>query len=427
MRALAFVGLASCTALIGLPDLPDAASNIEGGPDALADATDATDGNASCAAIASVGNVPTETGLSMQSHVVFAQNASTWWLFYIDDADPITLKTRYSTDFCNWSDGADFTLLHVHGNEGRNFAVTYTNHGSEDIVHISFSHLVDPAIRYHTHTRARITGASTIVFDSSTTVSSYMNTTTYPIDPDGPVSVVGSDGFVTDMSGWVDEGNGHIADATMWRSTTADNVTNWTNAWGAFDVVTFVSNVVNARAAVPLATGNILGAWENGSQEPDPNNVGYSVWNGTTWSAAGTIFGSLTQQGVDDWALLAMSPTDVHAVRRTISNGFEHVRFDGTSWALGAPMTPDAGALDTGVFLAGTANNVAAYAIASDQKTIRSAMWNGTSWTAWSTLHTSVNTCGSLSGYASPVAGKAALIWTELAGQGYEIHGAQLL
>ncbi len=436
MRAVAhviigasFIAFAGCTALIGLPDLPDAASAdgapSDGGPSDAG--PDSSDGKASCTAIASVGTVQSATGLSMQSHVVFAQHAGTWWLFYIDSANANQLGTRYSTDFCNWNDGASLSLPYVHGNEGRNFGVSYTDLGGQDVIHISLSHLVDSTHRYHTHTRAHITG-TTIVFDSTSTVSSYTTSPSYPIDPDGPVTVVGSDGFVTDMSGWVDEGTGHIADATMWRSTTADNGASWTNAWGPFDVVTYVSNVVNARAGVPLIAGGILATWENGSQEPDPNNVGFSVWNGSTWSSVGMVFGALTPQGVNDWALFAISPTNVHAVRRTLAtSSFEHVRFNGTSWAAGAAMPEDTGVLDTGLFLAGTVNDVSAYAIASNPPAIRTSTWNGASWTAWSTFHTSSNACSSLSGYASPTAGKAALIWTELVGQVYEIHGVELL
>jgi len=133
-------------------------------------------------------------------------------------------------------------------------------------------------------------------------ISSILTSTSYPIDPDGPVTAVGSDGIVTDLSGWIDEGSGHIDDALAWRSVNPDTGSMWTNAWNAYPLLTYVPNVVNARAIASLPGGGVLALWEDGSAEPepDPDNVQWAVWSGSAWGSVANVFPDSTTQGVND-------------------------------------------------------------------------------------------------------------------------------
>ncbi len=404
-------------------DAPHDASHPTDAPHDASHPVDSSACPGGIAVLATSGAVSTATGLAMQTHVIYAVNTHTWWLFTIDSADPALLKTRYSTDFCNWSDGAALTLPYPHANEGRNFSVAYSDIAGDDVVHISFSHYVSATARYHTHTRAVISG-TTITYDTPALVCSYLESTSYLIDPDGPATGVGTDGVVTDLTGWIDEGGGHIDDALAWRSVQADNGSTWSNTWGTYSLLTYVPYVVNARAITPLLGGSMLTFWDDASAEPNPDNVQWALWSGTAWSSVAYVFPDETAQGVNDWSILQMLPTDVHAVRRTLANTFEHERFNGSTWSAGGAIPSDDGEQNTGVVLASTGTStLALYAIASGSSTIRTIAWNGSAWGTWSSAVTSAGTRTSLSAYASPAAGKAAILWTETSGANYEVSG----
>jgi hypothetical protein len=402
-----------------------------GSGDASADARAATDAQdaGGCvngvAVLANSGAVANPTGLAMQTHVVYAENTLAWWLFYIDSAHPNLLKTRWSSDFCTWNDGAALMLPYAHGSEGRNYSVSYSSLAGHDVIHVSFSHYVSTTERYHTHTRAEISG-STISFDAPVLISSILTSTSYPIDPDGPVTAVGSDGIVTDLSAWIDEGSGHIDDALAWRSVNPDTGSMWTNAWNAYQLLTYVPNVVNARAIASLPGGGVLALWEDGSAEPDPDNVQWAVWSGSAWGSVANVFPDSTTQGVNDWSVLPLASGDTHAVRRTLSSGFEHERFNGTTWSSGGTIPEDPGQLDTGVFLASTsATSIALYAIGEGTSVIRTLAWTGGAWAdGWTNAVSANGTPSFLGGYASPTARKAAIIWTEASSGGtYQVVG----
>src|SRR6476619_1441399 len=58
--------------------------------------------------VASVmGKAP--SGQAQQTKLVYATGSQRWWLFYMDGAEPKSLKTKYSADFVTWNDGQTLT------------------------------------------------------------------------------------------------------------------------------------------------------------------------------------------------------------------------------------------------------------------------------------------------------------------------------
>ncbi len=401
------------------------------GDASVASPADAADGprdgavDAGCGPLALVGTVATETGLSTQTHVAYANHAKRWWLFYITDADPSLLRTRSSLDFCTWSEGAALTLPYVHGGEGRNFSVAYADLGSADVFHISVSHSVDLAHRYHTHARAVASGSS-IAFDTPTLVGSpYLKNSVYPGDPDGPVTVVGSDGFVTDLTGWVAEKpDGGVADENVFRSAGPDDGASFNEAFGPCLVLQNVPSIVNARAAVPLLGGGLLAFFEDGKVEPDPPNVDRATFDGVSWSMPVSVFPVDATQGFEDWTVLRVSNTEVHVVRRGVLSGaYDYQRFDGSSWSAGSPIPAETGTVDSGILALGSGASLTLYAIAEDGTTIRTNAWDGAQWGSWTTFLGAGPPRRYLSGYSASSLTSSALVWTETGAQGHEIHG----
>jgi hypothetical protein len=397
-------------------------SGVDGG----ADATDATDGGAGVGVdIASAGSVSTATGLAQQTHLVYAQNGALWWLFYFDSKDPTLLKTRSSPDFATWSDGAALTLPYVHGNEGRDFSVAYASLGGTDLVHVTLSFIENGSNLHHFHARAVI-AQGLITFDTPFELAATPNASTNGVDPDGPVTVVGTDGFVEDFSGFVfnvrGDGGG-VGNESAWRSTRADTGGAWSESWGGLQLLEIVPNYANARGVLTQSAGGLVAFWENGSSEPHPDNIDFAFWTGA-WSDAGPIGANLSQDS-NDWTVTQDAAGMPHFVRRGLDDSFHIRRWMGGTWVGGASIPTDPGKTGSGIVLETIGSGTKTlYAIASDAAdSVRATTTNGNSWVPWSTLVGSMAERSYLSGYASIASQKAALIWTETRGNGNVIVG----
>src|SRR5579883_76822 len=185
-----------------------ATADVAGG-DATRDAGPLFDGageGGGAHTIATSGMVPTASGLAQQTHVVYAEGDQRFWLFWIDSANPMRLKSSVSSDFVTWTETAGSLVLpYAHANEGGGFSVDYANVNGHDVVHVTIGVKASANDRRRYHARATLADGG-IEYGVPLLVSSATDPTL--IDPDGTVTRIGSDLRVTDVSGWAAFGGG---------------------------------------------------------------------------------------------------------------------------------------------------------------------------------------------------------------------------
>src|SRR5207248_3987042 len=139
-----------------------------------------------------------------------------------------------------------------------------------------------------------------------------------------------------------------IGNAHAWRATDTDTGATFAETWNAQDDVQRVTIFVHGRAGAALGGANVLYVWDDAAAA-DPDNVAWSAWNGTAWSAPAVVFATAAPQDANDWSMLRRSGTDVHVVRRTLAGAFEHARFASGVWKPGGAVPAFAGLPRTGV------------------------------------------------------------------------------
>jgi hypothetical protein len=414
----------SCSVIVSclFPDLSALSRNASDGGDAGDGGTDAS----MPGMIANAGSVSAATGNAQQTHVIWAVNAKRWWLFYIDD-DLMSLKTRSSSDFTTWEDGPTLALTFTNAREGRNFSVAYASLGGVDVVHISFSHVVDadagPLV--HTHTRAVISDGG-ITFGTPNETCSFDGAD--PTVPDGPATIIDANGYVWDATGFVASmgTNGMGAfNEDVFQSSSADDGQTWTNAFSQ-TTVEVVMTTVNARAF--LSTDYLFAVWEGGDQDPDPTNLHFAQYSGS-WQKPASVYDDDDEQDINDWDVAALTTTqgvEGHIVRALLAGGYEHAYGTGGSGMNGVAPANQPRTAGTGLVLLADPSHLAAFDITTSGA-ITTSRWNGTAWSAW-TVVTSATSPTFLSGYcpnldAHPGAGGCALIWTQPVTGGFAVAG----
>jgi hypothetical protein len=376
--------------------------------------------------IASVGTINAPSGQAQQTKLVYATGSQRWWLFYIDGAEPKALKTKYSGDFETWTDGQALTLAEPHGGDGRNLSVAYANVNGTDVVHIVMSQRISVSDRRLYHTRATISG-DTITFGAP--VERFVVTAgSTSLDPDGPVTVIASDGHIADLTSWIEKVNG-TGDAYVARSASADEGSSWDGVWAPEVQLEIVKFAINAHGIVGMGTGNLLAMWEDGAMEGTVSNLRWSTRNEPAgWTAPPAEVFELPQlQSVNDWAAVSRTLSDVHAVRRTTAavDPYEHRRFDGLGWTNGQRIAPFEGKAGQGVFLASDGTSVLLATLgAGPDNSVQVIRWSEGGWGTWSAavgLHADRSY---LSGWSKVVDGRVGLIWTQPGESGLVIAGA---
>lgn len=382
-------------------------------------------------ALASVGNVPAESGNAQQQHLVFAINSVDWWIFYIDDVDTSVLKASVSTDFTTWVSAPTRALSEAMALEGRNFAAAYGNLGSKDVVHTFLSHFV--ANEDTRDSRAIITGAA-IDYETGIAVSQ-VTTFNASVDPDGCNTAITNDGFVHDATGWDSEGNGFIGRINVFHSDLPDQGEGFDASFASNSAAIGTSgNPIQNRLLLPLKSGALLYLWPTAATTTATDNIAWaSSASGTsTVSAAQNLFPSSTTpvEAMNDWNACEVGST-VHFVRRTLDGGaddaFDEMTFDGSTWSAGAPIPNDSGKNGSGLVLASDGTSLIAFTIASDAaNSIRSTKLTGGVWSPWTTVVSSSATRNYLSASACGTTAHAGVIWTEGSAAPYSIMGVDV-
>jgi hypothetical protein len=408
-------------------------------------------------AILASNGIATQTGNAQQQHLVFATNSQRWWFFYLD-ADPNLLKTKWSIDFTTWNDGASLTLPMGHGGEGRNFSVAYKDIAGRDVVHVATS-LHDPPKRIVYETRATIAGdaitweAPSYVHDLDVTdnvdggLQAAGSQGSDSCDPDGVDVTIGADGHVYVATSWVSVPGCCYCDSNFGTSTNTDNGGAFDGGYQAPLYHYTVNGTTSAREIISLASGNLVAGWESADNNP-PSNVTWATRSAGVFSDeyqnqpefevfpedANAAFSEIQEK--NDWSFCKVDDTHIHALHRKYkltdagastgeSRRFEHYLFSGGSWTFVSSLADDVGEPGTGVVLVTNGSHLLAATIAHDGVgSIRYATWNGSAWTAWSSLvgpDGGANTRAYLSGTDCADSDHPAILWTEGANPPYQV------
>jgi hypothetical protein len=377
--------------------------------------------------IVDVGTADKSTGLSGQNHLVWAPLAQRWILFYTTSAAPSVLRSKISADFTTWTDGAELALPHANV-DGRNLAIARAPLGAKDVFHLALSFRVAATDRRAYAARAVLTGATLAWNTPSEVTRSIVSDTA--LDPDGPAIGVSADGFVTLFTGYRTnnpDGSGGTGNQYALRSSVADDgVSAFAPTWTNF-TIEIVPTIANARAAVALGQSDLLSVYEYGDFDPIPRNLRWARSNGATWGSELTVFASATPTDPADWAIHRSSDTDVHVVRRTTAGAFEHRRYDGNAMQAGGAIADEVLESGAGVTLVTLDSPSMMLVGAASSEALRGTTWNGTTWSAWSTVLPPVAS-GTRRWLSSggAVVGPSAIVWTENRGASHVIAGVRI-
>lgn len=375
-----------------------------------------------------VGTAGNATGFSGQQHLVWAPVASRWVLFYVTSAAPTELRSKISSDFVTWIDGVTLTMPHPNV-DGRNIAVARATLGGKDVFHVGLSFRLASADHRAYAARAVLTNET---FAWNTPVEVTRSTASDDsLDIDGQAIGITNDGYVTLFTGLrtnnADGSGGTGNEYAMRSSVPDDGIAAFTPTWNN-TTIEIVPTICNARAGFPLGNDDFLAFYENGSSQPVPNNIRWTRANGTgVWSSELSVFPNNSNMDIADWAVFKMTDTDVHVVRRAMSGGLNHQRYDGVAMQNGSGLADDVLENGAGITLLPLGAPSIMLAGVAASESIRSTTWNGSTWSAWSTL-LAAPAAGTRrflsSGGAS--AGPSAVVWTEDRGSTHVIAGARI-
>jgi hypothetical protein len=372
------------------------------------------------------------TGLPGQGHLFYAEVSARWWALWLDTGTTVTLRSAYSADLATWTEGASTTLTLAPG-DGRDLAAAYRQISGADTVHIAYSAVAGTADRRTYHLRAGISG-TTISYSASAQVgnSAGASSSDPALSVDGPVTGYDSANRLWHLSGFMQntavQGT-RVADANSAYSTSADTGAAWTPGFSApFYVWSGAAFSVGSRALADLGAGKVLAVYDSGDASTTANDLHWNVsTSGGVWGTDAAVFGTTVANDRRDWGMAERTNTDVHVVRRSGASGYEHRRYNGTSWAAGQAIPAQASKAGGGLFLWSDGTDVWLFAISSAAgEAIRVVQWSsgaGT-WGTWSDLVASSATRNALSGYQGGTA--PAVIWTEGAAAPYTIKAASL-
>lgn len=354
--------------------------------------------------IANVGTISDISGAAWQSHIV--HDGTYWWVFYFDSSATTSLKSAYSSDLTTWNAGATLTVAATI-TQALNLCATIKTISGHTVVHVAYTSNTGSYVLYRV--RGTISGA-TLTWGSPSAIG-------FPISQSLPLHeniVLSSDNKLFCMTPSSGSGN-----AGCHRTTDADDGTTGPTT-NVDEQVSSTTWYCNSGTAIPLASGNMLDVWEKAdtTETASMTNVSWSKFTGS-WSAKADIFTNFGASDPNNYGIVKVSDTDIHAVARSGSNTYEHKRFDGSSWSSGHSISTQNSLANGGIFMASDGTNVWLFVIDTDgANTIRYCEWTGSSWGSWTALETTTKTRTFISGYPVAVGGVVAALWTEDHGDG---------
>lgn len=398
-----------------------------------------------------LGNVTNATGMSNQNRPVFGINSDRWFWFFIDAADNTTVNCYVSSSndltSCTWAAISSNPVSPALGgsktwnaNEGRNLAVAYKNIAATDVVYLQGSVSGTSATASTFWAQAiRLTVTSSAATWGTWLAQTANNGNLNDTVPHGTAIEIST----TNRAWAVDNRFTSDADAARSIASNTDSGTSWTTGWGAGALLdNSMANTVNSGALAPLASGLILGVFDNGAvTATTTNHIFQKSSSNSAWPAnttLGTIASAMgTAQDKNDWCMRGVTTTDVHLVRRTGTTSFQHLRYNGTNWtSVSGASIPTSGVTGqlagSGIGLSTDGTDLWMFIIDTNaNKDIKYIKWtaSGNAWDAsWSTLsNTNTNTKKFISVSQVVGNGQIGVFWTENASTPFAIVGSALV
>ncbi|MEO8678643.1 MAG: G8 domain-containing protein, partial [Vicinamibacterales bacterium] len=418
------------------------------------------------------GSFGDATGHSGQSHLVYAANAGVWWLFSLTStADSQggsnhVIKSYRSSGAdlatATWSPGPDSPGAAVSAGyapsasmgSGRALAVAYVNNNPTDVLHAEINMSFDGQDSITSHMRAVLT-ATTVAWAGWN----------YVVEPNATWASPRATALGVSSGKYIHSAGPNLQqeiDANARKSTNADTGSAWASGFTSVSVIdNSMINQVNSVAFAPLASNMMLAVYDNGggqscgyncvppgsATEPSMTNLGYRRSNsngswpgvavGSQASGDGSVFGTAAIINQNDWTLVPVSGSTIHAFRAKASGaGIDGASYNvaGNTWSamgLQPPALPSGQGFKAGAGLFGATDGtqVWLFYISTDAaNSIRYSRYDGSSWSAWAAVpgtNLGTHTRNFLAG--SPVVGNSqvGLIWTEGAAP-YSIGAASL-
>lgn len=375
--------------------------------------------------ITSAGTAVAPSGRPSQSHLIYAENAALWWLFWVDGGSQTTLRTASSPDGVTWTTRGTLTLSSSQ-DRGSNFAVAYKNISSTDVVMIGLNYYVSATQQRVRYVRATIS-STTITFGTEGQIIADINTSDSSNNEGGMAVAFASDNYAhlaQSLAGG--GGSGDYGWSYLSKASNADSGSSWTAGWPSTGVsMNNGSNYNNADVILPLASGSMLWIGTDMAGYLSFTNLRYKAQS--TWSSTYTgdaLASGITSQDQNDWHACRVDDTHIHLVTRTGSNTYTHRTFNGSSWSAGASITNQNSKAGAGLFLASDGTDVWLFIIDSDAaNTIRYVKYTSGSgtWGSWTALVTTTKTRTFLSGYPIAKSSSIAIIWSEVNGSNKDI------
>lgn len=374
-----------------------------------------------------VGAVTTadQSGNPSQGHLFYAIGDSAWWLLWVDNVDATKLRAARSTDLTTWTDKGvllttSFTMRRSGTDPalGANIGVNYKRVSSTDVVHLEIAQYASTTDCRSAHARATISAGTMTVTNAIAQVTQTTSGAGVVI-PGGAAVQLDSAGKVYIADAWQEVGGTNNGNMSATVSSNADSGAAWTAGFATPVRIIASASHGPCHALADLGSGAILYIFpDSATADGTSTNIKWSKWTGS-WSAAANVYGS-AQTGFDDRdvGIVGRTLTDVHLVRRSGANTFDHQRFNGTAWAAGQAIPSQTSKAAGGMFLASDGTDVWLFVIDSDAaNSIRSCKWSSASstWGTWAALITSTATRTSLSGHQAAANQTIGLCWTEVA------------
>lgn len=375
------------------------------------------------------------TGRSTQGHCCYAVNQGAWWLFYLTSTQGLAAlyNTNANPSGGSWTapSGSPLTLIKVHNSEGRNFGFGYANISSTDVLHMSSAY-IDSSGNAFTYASRFVLNTTWTNSNSEAEISTEI--TGYGVGGlAGGVATLDSSNYPVQVSQLFASGDGAAAYDI---GSHADSGSAWTAGYGTDEQATGSVNVGTSCFVAPLGSRGFVLIGDNGNNATNGtsfDDLWWNSWNGSslsqaTNSHASVIGTTVTETDSSQWGAVARTTSDVHCVvLSNNSNAFTHRRWNGTSWSAGSTVGTLTLATHSGISLVTDGTSVWMFATDSS-KNIQYNKWiSGGGWGGWTVLEAArTNTPAYVTACYSAANNQIMVAWTESTGSNYNIIGSNL-
>jgi|GEM_PF-5169726 len=346
-----------------------------------------------------------KTGMPSSNQTFYAVNSGRWWTFQVGVTSN-TITTSYYWNGSSWVASTSLTDATWAPGSNNDWCAAYLNIASTDVVYlVAYSGYV---------IRAVISG--TAVSYGTRVQFAAINTGT---EPNGVAAAFDSSNKL-----WIvydDSGDSYYTVSST-AETGSSGITGYSGTYSAWPSY---SNYVHSHVLLPISTGMLL--LSDDSQSP-PTGVNYNYITAPGNVTPSEVFATAVTMQPEDWAACKVSDSDVHCVRITGSNTFEHRRWNGTSWNAGQTIPTQAVLAGANINLVSDGTNVWLICLSSAAgNPVVYVEWSGGAWGSWQTLESTSATRDGVVSSPQVASNAIQVVWTEGSASPFSVAGEQLL